>query len=213
MAVPVDQTKVVPVPLWPPPAQGVDRLQWCLQYLSSIWQQMATKVNGLVSVPSGGTAGQVLVKTSGTNYDTAWVTPSTLAFSGAKVPLTAPWTIAPTDGNWHPPAWGTPLYDTQSYWTAPAFKVPVAGYYQVQFSCAGAIGAFAAAAHADVGFTVNGADYAYGFLNGPTVGTVIGATGHFNANDLIEAVVATTYTTAITLAATVSWFSIARLGT
>ena len=41
-----------------------------------------------VGVPSGGTQGQVLTKHSGTNYDTAWVTPTSV-YVGASEPLDA----------------------------------------------------------------------------------------------------------------------------
>lgn len=54
--------------------------------------QSATAIKGDagVGVPAGGTAGQILVKTSGSDYDTEWTTPnSVVTVSGTTPTITA----------------------------------------------------------------------------------------------------------------------------
>lgn len=57
--------------------------------LSYLWQKIKAHVNTAISaigkVPTGGTAGQILAKASGTDYDTEWITNS--GGSGSYLPI------------------------------------------------------------------------------------------------------------------------------
>ena len=55
---------------------------------SVIWAD--TSVTGVAVVPLGGTTGQMLTKSSGTDYDTAWSTPVTSSDLALKAPLASP---------------------------------------------------------------------------------------------------------------------------
>jgi microcystin-dependent protein len=49
-----------------------------------------TSVSGVAVVPTGGTTGQVLAKSSSASYDTAWATPVTSSDLALKAPLASP---------------------------------------------------------------------------------------------------------------------------
>jgi microcystin-dependent protein len=56
--------------------------------LNVLWAD--TSDTGLVTIPSGGTTGQMLAKSSSASYDTAWATPVTSSDMALKAPLASP---------------------------------------------------------------------------------------------------------------------------
>lgn len=83
-----------------------------------------------VGVPTGGTTGQVLAKSSSADYATQWVTPSAGSAAGPVVRATRLSSASISTG-WNVVSFPDVLTDTAGCWNGTTFAPQVSGYYLI----------------------------------------------------------------------------------